>query len=325
MRLKKTTYSLIAAILLSLSAFGQKPDALIDRNKILIGQQAVVTLSCAIDKSNPAKISFPNIQDTLVDKVEVVRKTAIDTLKTGENVGQTRLEQKLYITSFDSGYYAIPPFRFKVNGEEVETQAFLLSVKTVEIDTTAFIKGDRGIYQVDVSILDYLKAYWQYPVGAVGALALIALVIFLIKRYRKKEPVEAEPEEEKDLRPAHVIAKEELDRIAREKIFKRGKIKEYHTEITDVLRDYIERTFGIPAGEYTSHQILSNLKYSGIQEKEQQKLRRLLFRADMVKFAKETPDEHENTEALEDAKAFVDATTVEEEPEKPTESTRENE
>lgn len=312
---------MLTALLMSTVSLGQNAaDAVINRNEIMIGEQAVISLSCKIDKNNPAKITFPTILDTLVKNVEVVRKSSIDTLQTGENVEETRLEQKLYVTSFDSGYYAIPPFQFKIDGEMAETPAFLLTVKTVEIDTTASIKGDRGVYQVDVSFLDYLKAYWKYPAAGAAALAIVALIIFLVMRYRKKEPEAPEPVEERDLRPAHIIAAEALRKIDEEKIYKRGKAKEYHTAITDVLRDYLESAYGIPASELTSRQIMNNLKYSGIEEKEIQKLRTILFRADMVKFAKLSPDERENLQAIEDAQEFVKATVP---PEKPEESKEE--
>lgn len=296
------------------SAFAQDPDARIDRNEILIGQQAVITLSCRINKENPEKIIFPTIADTLTAKVEVVKKTHIDTLKTGENVKETRLEQKLYITSFDTGYYAIRPFQFKVNGEVRETQAFLLTVQTVEIDTTGFIRDEKGIYTVDVTLLDYLNAYWKYPAAGLALVAILALVWFLVRRYRNKPRPEPEPVEEKDLRPADVIALEALHRIAAEEIFKRGKIKEYHTEITGVLRDYLQAVFGIPAHELTTRQIMDQLRYSGISDGSIRQLRTILLRADMVKFAKEIPSDPENVLALRDAETFVKATRPAEKP-----------
>ncbi len=309
---------MLTALFLSNTCWSQSTaDAVINRNEIMIGEQAVISLSCKIDKNNPAKITFPIILDTLVKNIEVVRKSTIDTLQTGENVSETRLEQKLYVTSFDSGYYAIPPFKFKIDGEIAETPAFLLTVKTVEIDTTAFIKGDRGAYQVDVSFLDYLKAYWKYPAAGAAVLAIVALILFLVRRYRKKEPEAPEPVEERDLRPAHVIATEALLKIDEEKIYKRGKVKDYHTAISDVLRDYLEGAYGIPASELTSRQIMNNLKYSGIEEREIQKLRTILFRADMVKFAKLSPDEQENLQAVADAQKFVAATIPPEKTEEP--------
>jgi len=302
------TYCLLLACLSSFAVFAQSPDAVIDRNEILTGEQAVLKLSYPVNKSNPAKVQFPNIGDTLVDKVEVVRKSEIDTLTTGEGVSTIRLEQTLHITSFDTGFYAIKPFEFIINGQSEMTPAFLLTVKTVEIDTTAGIMGDRGIYTVDVSFMDYVKVYWKYPVIVLGAAALIAVLVLLILKYNEKRKARPQAPPPPPARPAHEVALEALSKTREEKIYKRGKIKEYHTAITDALRDYLEGDYRIPAHELTTRQIISALKYSGVDEKEMIKLRTILFRADMVKFAKETPDEQENTAAVNDAIQFVQNT-----------------
>lgn len=301
------TYCLLIILSLfgSQSFYAQNADALIDREEILIGEQAQLTLSCRISKSNPEVIVFPTLSDTVVDKVEIVSQSGIDTLQTGENASETRLEQRFYITSFDTGYYVIPPMEFTINGEVEKTDPLLLGVKTVEIDTTASIKDARPNYSVNIGLGDYIKVYWPYAAGVLGV-AIIAAVIFLIIQKRKRRPATPEPEPEfVDLRTPHEIALEELQRIASDAIYKRGLVKKYHTEITEVLRDFIERQFNIHTHEQTSKQILDGLKYSGLTEKSTLRLRTLLFRADMVKFAKLLPDQQENRQAVEEAIDFV--------------------
>ena len=300
------------------NAFGQNVDAVIDRDEILIGEQAVISLSVSLNKEDPASVEFPIIGDTLLTNVEVINKGSIDTLETGEDVSESRLEQKVTITSFDSGYYAIPPFQFKVDGDFKETRAFLLSVETVEIDTTAGIMPDKGVYQVDVDWMDYVKVYWPYGAGVVGGLLTAALVFLLIRRYRKKQkekpiPIPVEPKI-----PPHVIALEELNRVHHEKIFLKGKIKEYHTQVTDALREYIEQALNVQAHELTTRQILQNLKYSGIEPKDIQILKAILFKADMVKFAKEKPDDNENEKSVLEAIEFIQNTKVLTQPESET-------
>src|SRR5690554_7418087 len=103
-----------------------------------------------MEKEHPTFVEFPHIGDTLLKEVEVVRKSNVDTLETGYEVPTMRLEQKLYVTSFDTGYYAIRPFEFKVDGESHQTPALLLTVKTLEVDTTTGIMSDREIYGVEV-------------------------------------------------------------------------------------------------------------------------------------------------------------------------------
>lgn len=302
------TYCLLLACLWSIALTAQSPDIVIDRNEILIGEQAILKLSYPINKANPAKVLFPNIGDTLVDKVEVVRKSDIDTLTTGEGVSTYRLEQTLHITSFDTGFYAIRPFEFVINGQTETTPAFLLTVKTVEVDTTAGIMGDRDIIFVEVGFMDYIKVYWKIPAIILGVSALVAILVLLIIRILERRKVKPKGPPPAPARPAHELALETLFKTRDEKIFKRGKFKEYHTAITDALRDYLEGDYHIPAHELTSRQIITALKYSGVDEKEMIKLRTILFRADMVKFAKETPDEQENTAAVNDAIQFVQNT-----------------
>lgn len=309
------TYHILIACLIGFSATAQNPDAVINRKEILIGEQAIITLSYSQEKLDPAFVEFPHVGDTLLDKVEVVRKSGIDTLETGYAVPTMRLEQKLYITSFDTGYYAIRPFEFKVNGVSHQTPAFLLTVKTIEVDTTAGIMADRGIYAVDVDFMDYLRVYWKYPTIALAIIVLILVLIYFIRKYRENKRKLPPPPPVVPPRPAHEIALESLQRINEEKIFKRGKIKEYHTTITNTLREYIQGRYQISAHELTTRQIMSALRYTGIDEKSKVKLRTILFRADMVKFAKDTPDEAENISSVNDAIAFVQNTIPEPETE----------
>jgi len=303
---------LITYCLLLLSVFSvgmdvsaQNADALIDRDEILIGEQVVLSLSCRISKNNPENIAFPVLSDTVVDKLEIVSQSSIDTLQTSEGASETRLEQRFHITSFDTGYYVIPPMEFRINGEIEETDPLLLGVKTVEIDTTASIKGAKPNYGVDIGFMDYVKVYWPYGAGAIG-LAILATVILIILKKQKNRPTQPAPEPEViDSRPAHIIALDELNRIREEAIYKRGLVKQYHTEITEALRDFIENQFNVHTHEQTSKQILEGLKYAGISEKSTSRLRTILFRADMVKFAKLIPEQEENKQALEEAIEFV--------------------
>jgi hypothetical protein len=305
--IRNLTYCLFTVLtLLGLqSSYAQNADALIDREEILIGEQAELTLSCRISKENPENIVFPILSDTVVNKVEIVSQSGIDTLQTGEDASETRLEQKFYITSFDTGYYVIPPMEFTINGEVEKTAPLLLGVKTVEIDTTASIKDAKPNYSVNIGLGDYIKVYWPYAAGVLGV-AILAAVIFLIIKKRKQRPAKPEPVPEViDTRTAHEIALDELNRIRSEAIYKRGLAKQYHTEITEVLRDFIEKQFNIHTHEQTSRQILDGLKFAGLSDKSAVRLRTILFRADMVKFAKLLPETEENKQAVEEAIEFV--------------------
>jgi len=302
------TYSLILLLFLAFFAQGQDASAVIDRDKIRIGEQAVIKLSVRFDKANPPAVNFPPIGDTLVEGVEVVHFTTVDTLETGAGVKESRMEQQLFITSFDSGYYAIPPFIIDINGVPTKTEAFLLTVETVAIDTTKGIVDVREIYEVEIDWLDFLEVYWPYAAGGLALVAILVVAIVLFVRYRKRKRLRPAALPPEPLKTPHAIALETLRRIQEEKAYKTGDVKDYHTSITDTLRTYLENGFGIHAHELTTRQILDKLRYSGIAEPQLRSLRTILFRADMVKFAKEKPDYTDNEEAVSQAIDFVKAT-----------------
>lgn len=312
-RALRATYGLIFILLCTASSQGQDPGALVDRNEILIGEQAIIRLYVPFNKSNPPQVKFPIIGDTLIKGVEVVRSTSVDTLATGADVKETRIEQQIFITSFDSGYYAIPPFEFEINGVSAKTEAFLFTVRTVEIDTTKGIVDIREIYDVDVTWKDIVAVFWPYALGSVALIAVLVAAFVLYRRWKKKRDAKPAPAPELPKLPAHVVAIDALELIRKEKIYSKGQIKEYHTSITDALRTYLEDAYGIQAHELTSRQIMEKLRYSGVEEAQLRKLRTILFRADMVKFAKDRPDERDNEDAVLHAIAFVEATKMESE------------
>lgn len=285
--------------------FAQQPDALVDKKEIFIGEQAQITLSVAVPKENMPLVSFPTVGDTLVNGVEVLRRSSIDTLATGKDVKETRLEQRVTITSFDTGYYAIPPFTFEIEGNRVSTRAFLFTVRGVEVDTTKGIHDIRDIYEVNLGWRDYLSAYWPYAAGAAAVLVAIVAAILVYRRMRAR--AKARPREQAPIvrKAPHLLALEALERIRQERLYANDKAKQYFTELTDALRDYIEAIFDMPAHELTSAQILSRLRYADLPKGEMQKLRSLLNLSDMVKFAKEKPDAALSDKSAADAIAFV--------------------
>jgi hypothetical protein len=118
--------------------------------------------------------------------------------------------------------------------------------------------------------------------------------------------VAAEP-----LRPAEEVALEKLDVIREEKIWQVGQVKEYHTQLTDVVREYIARRFEVSSAEQTSDETLSAMRPLLKEQKDlYEQLRKMLTLADLVKFAKwnTTPDENELS--LRSAYTFVKETTI---------------
>ena len=301
--------------LLTTFSFSQnlKATAELDTNAILIGQQTKLTLKVEYKTDQgEMKIDFPKLNDTIIKQIEIVNQSKVEKFIPDSN-DMSRLAQKqtLIITSFDSGYYAIPPFKFFLNGDTtkpITTEALLLSVNTVAVDTTKNIKDIKPPIEVPFSWKEYLP-YLYY---GLGALAILTGIFFLIRYYLKKRKKKPVPEIIVPKIPAHITALERLEKLKEEKLWQQGKLKEYHSEISEILRQYIEHRFFIPAMEQVSDEIVYAFRTVDVSEELKMKLRHTLFLSDLVKFAKEQPLPNENEQSLTNAFDFVNATKPEE-------------
>lgn len=145
-----------------------------------------------------------------------------------------------------------------------------------------------------------------------GILALIAGIYYLMRWIERNRKQEEEPINPELLRPAEEVALEKLDAIKAEKKWQDGKVKEYQTELTDVIREYIGRRFDVRSSEKTSDETLKAMKPLLSEQKDLfERLRKMLTLADLVKFAKWTTTPDENEKSLTTAYEFVKETTHE--------------
>jgi hypothetical protein len=118
------------------------------------------------------------------------------------------------------------------------------------------------------------------------------------------------------LRPADEVAIEKLDMIREKKIWQQGQLKEYYTQLTDVVREYIDRRFEVSSAEQTSDETLRAMRPLLNERKDlYEDLRKMLTLADLVKFAKWSTTPDENELSLRSAYKLVKETTTEEEKE----------
>ncbi len=288
-----------------------RPEATLDKDLILIGQQAHIDLQVTYraDSERPTTIVWPSITDTLTAHLEVVHDSGVDTILPAKERDPYLFQQRrtLTITSWDSGYWAVPPFRFVINGDTMETEAMLITVNTVQVDTAGAFKDIKEIYEVPWSWVDWVKENWPWLAGGTAALAaIITSIVWLMRRKRKPAGaiVQAEPE-----LPLHERTIQALRALEQKHLWQQGLVKEYHSGVTDILRGYIEERFQVPAMESTTDELLSALKLSSMNGSQREQLANLLRMADMVKFAKWTPVPTENEHLLSGAITLVEQTS----------------
>jgi len=289
-------------------------NARLDSTVLWIGNQTLLTFE--VSQQPNQKVSMPIFSDSIIGGLELVQPVKIDTVKSPD--GHILVKQHYLVTSFKDSLLYIPPYPFVLNSDTVWSKSLSLKVvQPFKIDTASNSIFDiKPVIQPNFNWLSILLVI----LIVLAIHGLLILLFYVYNKYIKKQPV-LDSKELKLLLPPYVVALSELDKIKQEKPWQQGRSKEYHTELTDVIREYIERVFSVNSMEMTSDEILEHLRVLRLDKKNAYlSLRQILHLADLVKFAKfnPTPDEHELS--LSNAYLFVNQTKVEEP--KPSETTK---
>lgn len=281
-------------------------EASIDSLQILIGEQAKIQLQVAMDAKQRAV--FPIYGDTLVRGVEIVETAKPDTQYLNDRQRMV-ITQEYTVTSFDSALYYLPPMKVTVDKKEYKSKALALKVYSMPVDT---LHPDQFFGQKPVMNAPFVWSDWYGLIGcSILVLPILALLIYLVIRFRDNKPIIRKIKVEPKL-PPHQLAMQAIERIKGEKIWQKGRSKDYYTELTDALRTYIRDRFGFNALEMTSSEIIDKLME--INDKEALSDLKVLFQtADLVKFAKHDPQMNENDANLINAIDFINETKLPEE------------
>lgn len=284
--------------------------ASLDSAYILMGKQTALKLDIVQDRGVQG-VFINNNGDTLTREVEVIRALKPDTTDLGSN--REEIKRELIIQSFDSGLYTIPPFVYVAGNDTFTSNALALKVMPVAVDSMATIHDYAGVAKPNTRIWDYLpdfivEYWWIFLI-----VLLLAAALFVWLRYIKgKKAIPLVPK--KKPVPPYEVAMQALNRLKSEKLCENGHEKEYYTRLTEILRIYLDKRFGINAMEMTSTQIMQQLRSNDDTKTSAPVMKQILEMADFVKFAKVRPLPDDNQKAFANAVTFVENTRPVEQP-----------
>jgi hypothetical protein len=281
-------------LFISTVLFAQKPlvKAVIDTTNIRIGEQ--FNLQISVEETQ--NVIIPKLQ---LKGLEIVDSTQTDTLKNS-------LIRKYILTGFDSGAFYIPQQQIFVKNQAYLTDSLLVNVASVAIDTTKIKKFPIKSIKSESYTFDDFKIYLYI------LLAAIAIIGFWIYWFVfRKQKIEEEEPTYRTL-PPYEEAIFRLHELDEKLLWQNNKVKQYYSELTEIVRGYMERELHVPALEKTTDQVLDMIK--DFKEAETietsnetiKALKDLLREADLVKFAKSKPLALEIEQNRKDAQYVVD-------------------
>ncbi|WP_396168943.1 hypothetical protein [Flavobacterium sp.] len=279
---------LLLYFLFTTAVFAQQKQLItsIDTTKNKIGAEFKLTLKTNVDTLS--KVVFPNVKN--FGPLEVIYSYPIDTILKNDRY---ELVKKYGLTQFDSGKYTIPSVKILINNKPYLSDSIQVEVANVQVDTLKQKMFDiKDIVPANEGIGDW----WKYVLVLLLIAGIGALIYWYIKK-RQQNKIE-----EEIYKTPIEKATSLLDTLEKKELWQQGEIKAYYSELTDIVRNYIEEAIEIPAMESTTSELIEGLQMAS--KKKRMKLSKETFdnlltvlkQADLVKFAKSKPMDFEITE-----------------------------
>ncbi len=266
----------------------------VDSNKLLIGDQRNMQISVQGATGSPDSVDFASWKD---QSFAVVSQSPWTQTATG-------IQKSLMFTVFDTGYIILDPlpitFRKGDSKDTIYTNDLALEVYPVIVDSTG-LAPLKDIIREPLNLRDLAI----YLAGVFLILAAIGIYLWRQKRSQAGDQIEVV------VRPAHEIALEELSHLKGKKLWQQGHIKEYQSELTYIIRKYLENRFDLRALESTTGEILFDIREYVEDMRSLEDLDQILNIADLIKFAKAKPSVDIHQEFMDKAESFVFQTKVE--------------
>lgn len=266
------------AFLITALGFAQNPQperaaTKVDRDLIKIGEE--VKLGVTVEATLSDLVVFPEQQT--MGSLEVITSYPVDSLRQEDKL---TLFKQYGITQFDSGDYWVPQLKILKNNAQLLSDSLLISVREVEVDTTK-----QQLYDIKPALTietnvppDYSWMWWLLLLFPVG------VIVYLLSRKREQKSYE------ETLQP-YEWSRYRLQKLDESGLLENRQWKEYYTELTYILRRYIDSKVYGQTLESTTEQLIRELKIAmsdkgmHITDNSQQSLESILQKADLVKFA----------------------------------------
>jgi len=267
-----------------------------DSSDYLVGDY--IKFSIKVEHKNGIRVTPPALTDKL-GQLEVIK---VNPVTKGEG-----FEQFNYIISgYDSLRAVIPPIPIEYflgsNSElqTIETNEVVVFIHTLEINPNEDVKDVKQPIRIE---LDWI--FWLLLI--LGILVAFVIAYYLLRKFRKPKESSRRIRTAPQL-PSHTIALKALDELNHKKLWQQGKVKKYHSEITEIIRKYFEERYSFNSLEKTTAETMSVLNNLMDNQKMIDLTSGFLYNADMVKFAKFQPMPTVNEEMMTQAKEIIEKT-----------------
>jgi len=304
--LKKISKNILIAFIIlitsaiTINAQNISVSASTDTTDYVVGDYIKYNLELTYSKN--IKVFLPSVKDS-IKNLEFIKELK----STKEEKNNKIIEKHIYIFSrYDSAVVNIPSYKIyyqsanDTSKQYVSVNPLTITVKTLPVEPQKDIRDVKEPVKVPINLL--------FIILLVLIIILILIAAYFIFKYIKKKKESKTALTPEIIIPPHEIALNSLRELEQKKLWQQGLIKEYHSEITEIIRKYFEDRFNFRALEMTSSEILACLSYLEDGKCIVDLANEFFNNADMVKFAKFQPMPSVNEEMMRQAYKIVNDT-----------------
>lgn len=272
----------------------------------MIGDPFEIKLNA--EGKDPQALQFPVLHGEFCPGLEIFPSDTIQTQTVNTGNGKQIRTDSYRFSAFQEGVFTIPPFSFTYtdHGLQIILQSDSTHIRIYEptVDTTQAIKDIHGIVSVNGKELwkEYIHLYGKWVILLMVLTAMIIFLVYWWKRRKANLPVfKPVPPPVDPLKKAFG----QLAALKDKQLWQKNLTKEYYTELTDILREYLSVEKNIPAIEMTNEELCavlpSVLKENTVLYKD---LAQTLNTATLAKFAKWDPSPDDNLNSYDSVLTF---------------------
>lgn len=270
-----------------------------DSVHMLIGDHQNLTFMVRSDI--PLSLKFPVLEGE-IGGMEIVSGPVSDSVKEDNKYIYSQVYK---VTAFDTGIYVIPPQSILIAQEGYDnamtTDSIMIAVNTLVID------NEKGIVDIEAPLPNPVtfREALPYIIIILIGLAFISGATYIIIRLLNGKPIM--PVRKMVPVPPYDVAVRAIQQLDESGLWQAGNEKRFYSELTDILREYLDGELDLACMESTTPQIIRYLSYSDkVDERSREFISDMLQCADLVKFAKMMPLQDENRNYLKGTMTVID-------------------
>ncbi|MFA7420602.1 MAG: hypothetical protein WCZ90_13035 [Melioribacteraceae bacterium] len=294
------TFLLLSFAVISLKAQTISVAVSTDTTVYQVGDYITLIIEARYDKS--ISIKLPPVKDS-IKVLDYIQTLPVDKKEVDGKIVEYH---KFIFSKYDSAQVTIPSLNIEYSegksGEKkfLATTPITITINKLQVNQQEDIRDVKEPYTIPLP-------WWIILLVVVGTVGLAIGGYYLYKYWKKRKEgkIELKPEV---IIPPYDIALAKLDELGQKKLWQNGKVKEFHSEVTEIVREYFEKRFNFRALEMPSSEILPVLSYLEEGKVIVETADKFFSNADLVKFAKFEPMPHINDEMMTQAYEMVKLT-----------------